>query len=76
MKDFHTELTNLINCYSLENESNTPDWLLATYILQCLETFNFVVNAREKWYGRGVVSSTTEIKPIHFLSDEFPLGAW
>lgn len=50
------ELTNriahAINCESRENASNTPDFILASYLVQCLESFEAAVNAREKWYGR------------------------
>jgi hypothetical protein len=50
---FHRELSSLLNRYSKENGSNTPDFLLASYLTGCLHTFNSIVNAREEWYGRG-----------------------
>lgn len=49
---FEEALTNLINKYSEENGSNTPDFILAKYMYECLENFNSAVSAREKWYGR------------------------
>lgn len=49
---FQDELANLINRYSLENGSNTPDFILALYLQQCLTTFNDIVRKREDWYGR------------------------
>ena len=49
---FHDELTNLINKYSMENGSNTPDFILASYLQQCLATFNDIMKNREDWYGR------------------------
>lgn len=49
---FVEELESLINRYSKENESNTPDFILAEYIEASLLAFNRSVNAREKWYGR------------------------
>ncbi|MFA5766440.1 MAG: hypothetical protein WC919_00765 [Candidatus Paceibacterota bacterium] len=49
---FQEELSQLINRYSLENGSNTPDFLLALYLQQCLSTFNDVMRKREDWYGR------------------------
>lgn len=52
---FYRELTALINRYSLENESNTPDFLLAQYLIGCLRNFSNIVNNREEWYGRGPV---------------------
>lgn len=50
--DFQKELEKLINRFSMENGSDTPDFLLAIYLRDCLATFNVVVQAREKWYGR------------------------
>jgi len=50
--EFITELTQLFNKYSIENESNTPDYMLTDYILGCLENYNRIINKREKWYGR------------------------
>ena len=47
---FEKELTCLINKYSKENDSNTPDFILAEYILGCLSNFNVIVNKRDKWY--------------------------
>lgn len=49
---FLQELEKLINKYSKENESNTPDFILADYIVGCLDTYNKTLNAREQWYGR------------------------
>jgi len=48
----HKALQHLINCNSLENDSNTPDWMLADYLIACLDAWNEGVQAREKWYGR------------------------
>lgn len=49
--DFRRELESLINRYSLENGSNTPDFILADYLVRCLETFDSVVNRRDEWHG-------------------------
>jgi len=48
--DFRTELQELINKHSVENGSNTPDWILAYYLKGCLSNFDNTVNLREKWY--------------------------
>jgi hypothetical protein len=42
-----------INLCSAENASNTPDFILAEFILGCLRAFNTASRARERWYGRG-----------------------
>jgi hypothetical protein len=46
------ELEQLINKHSMENGSNTPDFLLAGYLKGCLDLFDATVRMREKWYGR------------------------
>lgn len=46
------ELTALLNRHSAENDSDTPDFLLAEYLMNCLAAFNRAVGAREGWYGR------------------------
>ncbi len=51
-KIFRNELQSLINSHSLENGSDTPDFILAQYIGECLEAFDKATKAREKWYGR------------------------
>lgn len=48
---FEKRLKDLINEESMENGSNTPDFILAKYISNCLEAFNRAVNARTNWYG-------------------------
>ena len=51
-KLFQDELEELINRYCQENESNTPDFILAEYMKKCLDAFNESVHRREAWYGR------------------------
>lgn len=58
-----------INCESRENASNTPDFILASYLMACLETFEAAVNARERWYGR------TNDSPAVPKIIEFPTSA-
>ena len=60
-RTFEKELTSLINRYSLENGSETPDFILASYMKGCLENFNSAVMAREKWYGREPVLAPSEV---------------
>lgn len=54
MATFRDELTNLINSHSMENGSDTPDWILAEYLAGCLATFNNTLKARESWYERSI----------------------
>lgn len=52
MSNFQKELTALINKHCLENESDSPDFILAEYILDSLDAYNDAVKKRENWYGR------------------------
>lgn len=49
--NFEEELERLINKYSQENGSDTPDFILAEYLNNCLKVFDKAVNRRAQWYG-------------------------
>lgn len=49
---FERELESLINRYSQENDSNTPDFILAEHLVMVLAAWNVSVRRREQWYGR------------------------
>lgn len=48
---FDDELRALLNRYSKENASNTPDWILVEYLLGCLAVFAATVGKRDVYYG-------------------------
>jgi hypothetical protein len=48
---FRKKLEELINRESMENGCNCPDFILADYLMRCLETFDISVKTRDKWYG-------------------------
>jgi hypothetical protein len=50
--DFRSDLLTLLNQYSKENSSNTPDFILRNYLCDCLIAFENAVKSREKWYRR------------------------
>ena len=50
---FLKDLEDLINLYSQEDGSNTPDFILANYLARCLEAFDMATRERETWYGQG-----------------------
>lgn len=49
--EFEEELTNLINRHCIESESDTPDFLLAEYLRDCLTTWTRCARRRDEWYG-------------------------
>ena len=59
MQTFDQGLTDLINKHCVENESDTPDWILAQYIRGCLNAFTVATQQRENYYGRDPRPTTT-----------------
>jgi len=56
-----SEIESAVNRHCADNESDTPDFILAAYICDCLAAFNRAVNMREAWYGR---------KPQSFMEEK------
>lgn len=48
------DLAGVLNCYSQENASDTPDFILAKFLLGCLDSWNTGLRRREEWYGRSI----------------------
>jgi hypothetical protein len=57
------EFAAAVNRLSMENGSNTPDWIIGDFLAAVLTAFDSAVNSREKWYGRANVLSITETLP-------------
>lgn len=58
------ELESLINRFSVENRSNTPDFILAEYLVSCLFAYEHAKNESIRLYP----SLQSEVTP------EFPQG--
>lgn len=48
---FLKELQELVNKHSKENDSDTPDFILAQYLNNCLTNFNLAQQQRSDWYS-------------------------
>ena len=46
------EFAKVINRNSVENWNNTPDFILAKYLIDCLKVFSDINRNREQWYGK------------------------
>ena len=46
------DIQDAINRHSAENDSDTPDFILAEYLIGCLAAWNAGVKARQRWYGK------------------------
>lgn len=53
---FEYELRQLINKYSKERGSDTPDHILADYLVHCLNAFDIAVSKRTKRHKNQVLS--------------------
>lgn len=51
---FQEQLMHLINQTSQENDSGTPDFVLARYLTGCLDLFNETIQARAQWRGEPI----------------------
>lgn len=50
-EEFRKELAGLLNRHCQENGSDTPDWILADYLIGCLNTWTNASRMRDKWWG-------------------------
>lgn len=51
---FERNLRSLINSFSEENESGTPDFILARYLTRMLDAYNDTIKERAVWRGESV----------------------
>jgi hypothetical protein len=68
---FGEELQILINTFSQDNASDTPDFILADYMLACLESYHAATRRRDKWYGHTPwgTSGSVDEAPINVDSE-------
>ena len=72
MVEFQKALETLINRHSMENASNTPDFLLAEFLVNCLRAFNLASEQKEKWFAKEAV----EDKTVTELARQRAAQAW
>lgn len=53
MNPLADELAALLNKYSVENDSDTPNFILASFMLGCLRSFTEAVQRRDSWHADG-----------------------
>lgn len=51
MTEFEKDLAKVINKHSMENVADVPDFILAAYLMRCLEAFNIAHLRTSQWYG-------------------------
>lgn len=52
MSNLRKQIESAINANSAENGSNTPDFILAEYLTDCLAAYDKAVLKRSEWYQR------------------------
>lgn len=52
MSNFRQEMSGLLNKYNREIGSNTPDFILASFLVDCLKAMDEGIARREVWFGR------------------------
>lgn len=52
--EIERELAAVLNKYSAEVVSGTPDFILARYVTDCLKSFNEAVSHRAEWRGEPI----------------------
>lgn len=67
MSDFEKQIKGLINEHSIENASNTPDFILAGFLIGCLGVFNTTMQKRATWYDEKPSLNETSISTLTVL---------
>ena len=65
--ELEVEICQALNKHSAENESDTPDFLLAQFLTGCLKAFNRTTGKREAWHGRNAVEPSADPVPSAVL---------
>lgn len=52
MSKLREEIGQALNRNCAENQSDTPDFILAEYLTACLTAFDNATLARAKWHGQ------------------------
>ena len=71
MATFRKELECLINRTSKEDTSNTPDWILANFLSDCLAAFDNAVDLRTHHYAKENGGKITNLPPVR-MEHKYP----
>ena len=71
-EDLAKKIRFVLNCASREGCTDTPDFILAEYMLSALECFETACRDREKWYGRQVKDINGELSYGEYLTSSTP----
>ena len=60
MTQLRKDIEDSINRNSAESGSNTPDFILAEYLMSCLSAYDIAVTSRDGWNASVAVVDDTE----------------
>ena len=60
------ELITLLNTHSTDNECNTPDFILAKYLIGCLNNYKEATNKNIEWHKEGTTKDYQIIGDLQF----------
>lgn len=69
-------ISELLNEFCDENRSNTPDWVLAKFLIGSLEQFHLCTNMREQYYGRMAEAMESEEDLLRFSTPTTELNGF
>lgn len=67
---FEGKIAAAINCHSLENGSDTPDFILAEYLKRCLGVFDSVMVMRTMYYDPRPTDGEVPAEPTYRMLEE------
>jgi hypothetical protein len=67
---FRRDLAALLNRYSRESASNTPDFILSRYMFDCLAAFDRALQHRTEWYSPEGVTTPAFLNDSRVLENE------
>lgn len=62
-------LQGLLNKECAENGSDTPDFILAQYLIASLKAFDWATAARDKWYSVCLEPAHAHFEPGHYSAE-------
>lgn len=62
-KELEKEIENLMNKYNIDTITDTPDFIIAEYLMTCLRNYLVTKNKVEKWFGKRItINGVEELK--------------
>jgi hypothetical protein len=52
VSQFERDLASVLNSHSADNKADTPDFILAAYLIDCLTTYRRIKEWNEMWHSR------------------------